>query len=542
VAIASEATGAPSAMGPEPARAAARRRADALDALRGFAILTMVLSGVVPYHPHALPSWMYHAQVPPPAATAPAETAHTFNPDVPGITWVDLVFPFFLFALGAALPLALGRRLEQGARVRSLIAWGFKRGGLLLAFAIYVQHLRLVLYGNWTAPDPNWPANAKYYTALVGFGLLFPVLLRLPRAIPGAVAALLRIVGWAAVIGWVVYVHYWSAVQGWWQAGPTFSAETWTTVRDALLFVAARSDIIIVVLAHCAAFGALIWLLTRRDPALRLGFVALVLGVILGAGPEGWVRDLWHTALVPGLLQLGFLKYLLIVLPGTIAGDLLRQWIDGRPAPGMIDAGERAPSGASPWSVERYFSLMGLTLLLSVFIVGGLFARYIPTTPLVGLLIALLGFAAVRGPTNPLEHLLAKLYGWGTLWLAAGLVLEAYEGGIRKDHATLSYYFTTSGLAAYALIFFASIADGLGRKWPIGLLTANGQNPMIAYVGIVGLIVPVLALTGATEWWIGYAADNELGPWARFGWSVGQTLALAIAVAIFSRLRLYWRT
>ncbi|MGB9692553.1 MAG: DUF5009 domain-containing protein, partial [Candidatus Sumerlaeaceae bacterium] len=46
----------------------------ALDALRGFAILTMVLSGTIPEG--ILPSWMYHCQVPPPD--------HKFNPSIPG--------------------------------------------------------------------------------------------------------------------------------------------------------------------------------------------------------------------------------------------------------------------------------------------------------------------------------------------------------------------------------------------------------------------------------------------------------------------------
>lgn len=59
-------------------------RSCALDALRGYAIVTMVLSGAVVYG--VLPGWMYHAQVPPPT--------HVFNPAAPGITWVDLVFPF----------------------------------------------------------------------------------------------------------------------------------------------------------------------------------------------------------------------------------------------------------------------------------------------------------------------------------------------------------------------------------------------------------------------------------------------------------------
>jgi predicted acyltransferase len=78
-------------------------RAYALDALRGLAILAMVLSGRLPFDHNALPSWMYQAQEPPPL----------FNwiGDLPGITWVDLVFPFFLFAMGAAFPLALTRRM-----------------------------------------------------------------------------------------------------------------------------------------------------------------------------------------------------------------------------------------------------------------------------------------------------------------------------------------------------------------------------------------------------------------------------------------------
>ena len=71
-----------------------KTRALALDALRGYAILTMVLSATVVYG--ILPAWMYHMQAPPPS--------HVFNPQLAGLTWVDLVFPFFLFSMGAAFP------------------------------------------------------------------------------------------------------------------------------------------------------------------------------------------------------------------------------------------------------------------------------------------------------------------------------------------------------------------------------------------------------------------------------------------------------
>lgn len=66
-------------------------RALALDALRGYAIITMVLSATIVTH--VLPGWMSHAQTPPPD--------HVFNPLLPGITWVDLVFPFFPVRYGS---------------------------------------------------------------------------------------------------------------------------------------------------------------------------------------------------------------------------------------------------------------------------------------------------------------------------------------------------------------------------------------------------------------------------------------------------------
>ena len=67
-----------------------QKRANSIDILRGLAVIMMTFSGMIPFD-GALPVWMYHAQEPPPA--------HDFNPNLAGLTWVDLVFPFFLFAM-----------------------------------------------------------------------------------------------------------------------------------------------------------------------------------------------------------------------------------------------------------------------------------------------------------------------------------------------------------------------------------------------------------------------------------------------------------
>ena len=59
------------------------KRAYALDALRGYAIITMVLSATVAWN--SLPGWMYHAQTPPPDRVFDASlsgiTSHCFGID-----------------------------------------------------------------------------------------------------------------------------------------------------------------------------------------------------------------------------------------------------------------------------------------------------------------------------------------------------------------------------------------------------------------------------------------------------------------------------
>ncbi|MCQ2159219.1 MAG: DUF5009 domain-containing protein, partial [Bacteroidales bacterium] len=102
------------------------KRIASIDVLRGLAIFLMVLSSTI-WH-SGLPAWMYHAQVPPPD--------FVFNPGIKGISWVDLVFPFFLFSMGASLPFSLRSRLEKSKSGLSVILGIFKRWILLAAFGV----------------------------------------------------------------------------------------------------------------------------------------------------------------------------------------------------------------------------------------------------------------------------------------------------------------------------------------------------------------------------------------------------------------------
>ena len=51
------------------------KRAYALDALRGYAIITMVLSATVAWN--SLPGWMYHAQTPPDRKSTRLNSSHS---------------------------------------------------------------------------------------------------------------------------------------------------------------------------------------------------------------------------------------------------------------------------------------------------------------------------------------------------------------------------------------------------------------------------------------------------------------------------------
>lgn len=477
---------------PSTASPSSEPRAAALDALRGLAILAMLLSGLLPFGANSLPSWMYHAQVPPPH--------HIFIP-IPGITWVDLVFPFFLFSMGAAFPLAMSKRLRSGTSEWALVGAIFKRGFLLGFFAFFVVAIRpYILSDN--------PGRGAQLLALLGYAILFPVLCRLPQQWSPALRWTIRVAGWGAAILFLALPRY----------------------ADGSGFSLRRSDIIIVVLTNMAVFGALIWLVTRDHLLPRLGVIGVVLAIRLSNMPHplgGWVSDWWAFSPVPWIYQLYYLQYLCIVIPGTVAGDLLVQWARSRPV-------EEAPG----WSNARMAALAALLFALPVIALVGLKSRWLVATPMTIFVLCFAGWALVKPAATPTEQLYQRLFLWAAYWLVLGFILESYEGGIRKDKATISYYFVTSGLANCLLILLSMIYDVWKRGRWLRLLAETGQNPMIAYAGVNSLITPLLVLTGLQ----GLLDNWAQTPWRGFWEGVLITLLMALVTSYLTRRKIFWRT
>ncbi|MBP3192141.1 DUF5009 domain-containing protein [Natronogracilivirga saccharolytica] len=468
-------------------------RALGLDALRGLAILTMVLSGIIPFG--ELPAWMYHAQLPPPD--------HGFDPEVRGITWVDLVFPFFLFSMGVAIPLAFTKRMEAGGQYLNMLKKVAERGFLLGFFAIYLHHVRPFVL------EPSDPDPWVWWAALAGGALLFPIYTRLPKTWSPKVQWGIRLAGFAGAIALLAVLRY----------------------PDGSGFSLHRSDIILIVLTNMAVFTSLIWLATPKRQDLRLGVLVLLAACMLSAEESGWIAALWDSSPVPWLFQFDYLKYLFILIPGTMVGDrLVYSMKHGLPEPSQTD-GLR--------NNFRYWILSVSGIVLMVVLLAGLLGRYVFPTVVVSALILAGGLMLVWKQQNENDSLFRSLLVWGAFWLMLGLLLESFEGGIRKDHATFSYFFVTTGIAIWVMVSLMIWIDVFRGTRLFSLLVQNGQNPMIAYAGMQNFVLPVLTLTGIHEFLV---SATEHDPWLGVLRAVAYTVLLAVIVSWLTRKRVFWRS
>lgn len=545
-------------------------RAHALDALRGYAIITMVLSAMEAFS--VLPRWMYHAQVPPPD--------HVFDPTIYGITWVDIIFPFFLFSMGAAIPLSLGRQHAKGESIMKLTWKTVQRWVKLTFFAIFIIHAFPFMLGY----EQEW---MRFAMPIFFFILLCLMFMPNPFGLSPYKA---RAITWSAylvAVGFMLLQPY----------------------AGGAPFRLTDSDCIMLILANVSLTGSIIYLLTIGHPLRRLALLPFLVALFMAAHTaNSWPALLIHTSWLPWLYLPAYQEYLLIIIPGTVAGEWIAQWLEKMKAndtsKGLVDnykkKSEAVLENGNPLKGGRGAVLENgngvkndekavlenenkvrtrseemkekenalalpvalLSLALIVVNVVLLFGRHlvanlVATMVLTALTAWLLrsrrkagttGVEAAKqetsnqrsssAPASPTLHFWQRLSSAGAYLLLLGLCLESYEGGIRKDDVTLSYLFVTCGLAFYALLLLTVVCDHWHVRWLCAPLEMVGKNPMVAYVSASMVIIPVLILTHI------YPYIDALSSQPLTGFLKGVLLtALCMALtAWFTHKRWFWKT
>jgi len=569
-------------------------RAHALDALRGYAIITMVLSAMEAFS--VLPRWMYHAQVPPPD--------HVFDPTIYGITWVDIIFPFFLFSMGAAIPLSLGRQHAKGESIMKLTWKTVQRWVKLTFFAIFIIHAFPFMLGY----EQEW---MRYAMPIFFFILLCLMFMPNPFGLSPYKA---RAITWSAylvAVGFMLLQPY----------------------AGGAPFRLTDSDCIMLILANVSLTGSIIYLLTIGHPLRRLALLPFLVALFMAAHTaNSWPALLIHTSWLPWLYLPAYQEYLLIIIPGTVAGEWIAQWLEtmkandtskglvdnyqkkseavlenGNPLKGgrgaVLENGNKVKNdekavleNGNPLKGRREAVLENgngvkndekvvlenenkvrtrseemkdkenalalpvalLSLALIVVNVVLLFGRHlvanlVATMVLTALTAWLLrsrreagttGVEAAKqetsnqrsssAPASPTLHFWQRLSSAGAYLLLLGLCLESYEGGIRKDDVTLSYLFVTCGLAFYALLLLTVVCDHWHVRWLCAPLEMVGKNPMVAYVSASMVIIPVLILT--------YIDALSSQPLTGFLKGVLLTALCMALTAWFTHKRWFWKT
>jgi hypothetical protein len=242
----------------------------------------------------------------------------------------------------------------------------------------------------------------------------------------------------------------------------------------------------------------------------------------------GWVHEVWAWSPAPWIYQLYYLQYLFIAIPGMIAGDLVLDWLRNTEAKNEL----------ATWPGFKSMAVAILMAAMVIIALVGLKARWLVGTTITLGAMCVIGWLMVRGAVTTAEKMARGLFGWAIYWLILGLFFEPYEGGIKKDKATMSYYFVTTGLAICMLILFLVVFEFFGKRRWASMLIDNGQNPMIAYAGINNLVIPVLALTKA-ESLLNAMVNN---PWLGFLKGLIITLLVAVFVSVCTRMKIFWRT
>ena len=448
-------------------------RYQSLDFLRGVSIFGMIFSAIIPYG--VLPAWMYHIQNPPPT--------HALDMNLPGIGWVDLVFPIFIFCMGVAIPLSFksGRRkYVKSVVTRFLRLWAFSYLYVLMNFANV---------------DGIWPQLCT----IAGFGALFLIYYKPSVKVIGIIFAVAIITIGHCFFGEVIGFH--------------------------------RRGIIIFLLAFLYLFGSLIWYFTRDCLGVRALIFALLFIFAHITRELDWPAITYANPNIRWWFNMEYFYFLILLLPATVVGDILRG-MRGKGVPGERNSAVTECKSGWLWHI--------LSPLYLLFVVWQCYALYM-NIPLLNITVSVpvvmffIKMAYKFFPQNLTFSIMAALL---VVW---GVTMGVVEGGVQKVPCTLSYCLVTCGISIYLLLFSNYICRYCSGNFLVRIFEGAGQNPLMGYVAFDLLLVPLMKATGL----IAIYSSIYPGPDgnALFGVlrAAFATLFTMWIVALFSRKKIFWK-
>jgi hypothetical protein len=464
----------------------ATKRARSLDALRGLFLLSMTLGFTLP-NEH-LPLWMYHRQLP-----FGAETPV----DVAGISWRDLAYASFLFTMAAALPLTISRKLNDGETEIGIVWGAMRRWWMLMVYAFLIASSNTFFLGY---------TQLGRVLAVVGFGIMAMLYTRRRKDWSAETFRIIRRAGWAAAFLFLLL-------------SPLTYGST---------FQFARNDDIITGLAFASLAGSVIWYFTRNNINARLAILATAVALYLGAKSDSWLNDWWWNAGADWIFTPSWFSLLTVVIPGTIAGDIVLRW--------MRSARDTGAAEAATWPRPRMIALAVLTFAFTPIVVVGMYNRWVQGTTQCCIGLSVGGLFLTMRPVSSTEKMLRSLFVWAAMWLMLGLFLEPFEGGIKKEPETLTYFFTVTGTTSMLLVSLTSVIDGLKQSKPARLLVDVGTNPLLCYVLFTVLLNSVIELAPPLR---EFMLGSPLPIMIR---CLAEVVLVAVITRYLSRRQIYWRT
>ena len=462
----------------------------ALDVLRGLSIFGMIFSAIVPKG--VLPGWMYHVQNPPPT--------HHLNLTIPGISWVDWVFPIFIFCMGVAIPLACRKKAENMREffyhlfIRFVMLWAFAYLVTILGSSGLTGKLNLVLF------NVRVRGYELYIFVFLGFLALFALYW---RAKPSSKRKWIRVAGVSVILGIIALFH--------WGYGAQINLH--------------KRSIILLLLAFLYLFGSLIWYISRNSLWRRVTLFITVVAISFWSKESGFDQWLYGNKSLSWVFNMEEIYFLLILIPATWVGDYMSGNLGWR--------GQKSIITHSPPVGHLFYLFLGL---LIGFLCFGLYQRWNELLIIVvSLSVLCLCLIICRNSSKalfPLITLAAAL-------LLVGLLMDSYEGGIKKVPATFSYCFTMGGISILLLLFFHYLCRLFPGSFFVRIFSGAGANPLLSYVAFGSFVMPVLHLTFLVGLY--NAAYPQGEPWLGVVRGFVIVLLTMYLVSILSKKGVFWR-